>query len=128
MILGQRTAVVADLGVTPAELVFGADPRLPGDLATGTDTDIQQLIQITKAAAERSPEPTSHHAQPKVSFTKEAKEASHVYIKNHKVNPLQQAMEGPFPIVERLSNSCIRVEVGTGAITMESQGTRYITG
>ena len=120
MLLGLRTAFQADLNTTSAELVLGTNPTIPGALVgePGPEPTSQQLTQLLESLRQRAAQPalpTTSHQHPPVNVPADLDRVTHVRIKRHKLGPLQHAYEGPFPIVERVGGSCIRVRVGSYA-------------
>ena len=97
--------------------MFGENPRLPGDIQPDAppDASIHELLDRLKANAARPPAPTQLHKTVPTYFPPAAQKATHVYTKNHKGHPLSPVSAGPFPIVEHLGKSCLRIRTGTFA-------------
>ena len=114
VLLGRRTSYHADLGATPAQLVFGSDPKVPGDLVhpVGTETGPQELLQRVKEVVVRPPAQTALHKQTNIYLPPAAKEATHVWAKNTKSGPLEAKWDGPFKILERLGQTSLKIQVG----------------
>ena len=115
ILLGRRAAYQPDLGTSPAEIVLGETPLVPGQLV-GTDLhpeqDLQDLLTKLQIKAARPPQQTSHHGnEPTVHLPKNMTTATHVYVRRHKVSPLGKKFDGPFPITKRLGDACIQVRV-----------------
>ena len=120
VLLGLRTTYQADLKSTSAELVLGTNPIIPGDLIGEPSPEVssRQLESLLESLRQRAAQPatqTSSHGIPPVNVPTNLDQVSHVRIKRHKLNPLQHAYEGPFPIIERVGKACIRVRVGSYA-------------
>ena len=113
-LLGRSTTFQPDIGASPAELTFGSDPRLPGDLAVSHDQplDVPKLLSDLKANAAKKPSETSLHSKPTPYFPPSAQNCTHVWVKLPKKTPLSPLNDGPFPIVERVGKSCIKVQMG----------------
>ena len=113
-LLGKNTTFQPDIGATPAELAFGADPRLPGDVAVSHDqpVDVPALLSDLRTKAAKKPAQTTVHSPPKPYFPPSAQEATHVYVKNQKRTPLDPVWDGPYPIEERVGKSCLKVRMG----------------
>ena len=113
-LLGKNTTFQPEIGATPAELVFGADPRLPGDMAvTETDPlDVPKLLAELKSNAAKPVVQTAVHTPPKPYFPPSAQKAERVYVKKQKRTPLDPLWEGPYPITERVGKSCLKVQMG----------------
>ena len=113
-ILGKNTTFQPDLGASPAELAFGCEPRLPGDVAVSQQEplDVPKLLAELRAKAAKKPVQTSLHSKPTPYFPPAAQEATTVYVKRAKVGPLEPKWDGPYPIVNKLGKSCIEVKMG----------------
>ena len=115
-ILGRNTAYQPDLGTSPAELVFGAMPRLPGELIDPEPgVPLDQLLDTLRTKAARDPTPTSHHRELPVHLPQAAMDCTHVWVKIGKPKPLGPLWEGPYPIIERIGKSVLKVRVGNWA-------------
>ena len=116
VLLGKRTAMCQDLGATPAEMVLGVNPAIPGDLITTrrkpSSEDIQKLLDKVGTNAAQPPVPTAHHRIQEEANMPDFDKVTHVYIKRGKTTPLGPRFDGPFQIMERLSNSCLKIKVG----------------
>ena len=118
VLLGRRTAFQPNLGTCSAEMVLGQTPKVPGDLAgadLNPDHDLESLLKRLQTAAAKQPVQTIHNSTPTVYMPSTMEKASHVYIRCQKPTPLGHNYEGPFPIVERVGTSCVKVKVGSYA-------------
>ena len=114
VVLGRHTSFNADLGATPAEAVFGQNPRVPGDMpfAMKEDEPIQDMLERVKANAKRPPMQTSLHKNPMFYMPATAETCTHVYTKRAKVTPLGPRWDGPYEILERLGKTSLKLKVG----------------
>ena len=114
-LLHQRTAYHSELQASPAEVILGENPALPGDLA-GTDLPndgtIEKLLDRVRANACRPPAQSTIRRSPAVYYPPTTESATHAYLKNQKPSPLSPAYHGPYPITERLGKSSIKLLVG----------------
>ena len=120
VLLGLRTSFQTDLNSTSAELVFGSNPTVPGDMVgePGPPTTSKQLQSLLESLRQQAAQPatqTSNHGSPSVHTPHNLHNVTHVRIKRHKTHPLQHTYEGPFKIVEHLGKSCIKIHVGSYA-------------
>ena len=115
VMLGRRTSYVPELGTSPAEVVLGQMPRVPGDLLETNGQTLAQLLQDIRTNAATPPVQTSHHRQITPYLPKEAETATHVYMKIGKPKQLGPLYEGPYKIVQRIGKSCLKVFVGNWA-------------
>ena len=118
VLLGRRTSYHSELQATPAQAVFGEDPRVPGDLTPEVDLtadqDVPALLQRVRDNAQRPPAQTRRpNLRPRV--TEAASTATHVYILRPKKSPLGPIYDGPFPILSRLGKSCLQIDAGPDA-------------
>ena len=114
VILGRRTSYHEDLQATPATVVFGEDPKLPGDLGApvGEAEDLAQLLERVRQLPHRPPAQTNLRKEAKVYMPPSTELATHVYTKNPKKTPLGARYLGPYPIEERQGKSCIKIITG----------------
>ena len=60
-LLGRRTAFQPELGTSPAELVLGQMPRIPGDLIDNQGEKLADLLERLRTNAAQPPVQTAHH-------------------------------------------------------------------
>ena len=116
VLLGRRTAFQPDLGTSSAELVLGDTPSVPGDLVGADingDENIPQLLERLRAKAGRPPVQTAHHSPPKPYLPAAMANATHVYVRKGKDTPLGPKFRGPYLILERQGESCLKVRTGS---------------
>ena len=113
ILIARRTSLHSELKTTPAQVVFGDDPRLPGDIIPpmSSGETLEDLLTRVKANAERPPSQTALHRKLPVFFPAKATTATHVYTKCAKLTPLSAKYDGPFEIIERLGKSCLKIKV-----------------
>ena len=112
-LLARRTAYHADLQATPAEVVMGSNPMVPGDLQPEMPADhsLADLLTRVKANANRPPAPT-RAPQSTTYFPQSAVDATHIYTKRAKCTPLGPKADGPYPILQKLGKSCLQIKTG----------------
>ena len=76
---------------------------------------LKGLVDHLEAAADEPARPMSNHnTNPKsIYMPDETLTATHVYIKQENPKGLLQSYTGPHPIIERPSQSTVKVKVGT---------------
>ena len=119
VMLGRRTAFQPALQATPADLVFGETPAVPGDLVGDpgplpTQVELQDMLQGLRQNASRPAIQTTHDGNPP-SHSPDLTETSHFYVRRGKTVPLGPVYDGPFPVLKRLGDSCVKLGVGTFA-------------
>ena len=118
VLLSRNSAFQPDLGSSPSELVMGENPALPGDLASDsslqpiTNPQLKDLLADLRSNADRPPIQTSSHRQPPVYMPDIVNKATHVRIKRAKPGVLGHSWDGPFPIIERVGETCLKLRVG----------------
>ena len=115
VLLSRHAAYQPDLGASPAELVLGTCLKLPGDLIRDGDPPVDgiaDLVDAMRLNAARPPVQTSHHRTVPTHWPKKADSATHVYLKKGKVTPLGANFEGPFRIIDKIGDSCLKVKTG----------------
>ena len=117
MLLGRRVALQPDIGASASEMVFGTNVRIPGQILYDpgeieTPESLNLLLQDVREKTNRVIHQPSRHNPPEKAFPQIPDNATHAYTRQHQTSGLQAPFEGPFRIVERLSNSTIKLEVG----------------
>ena len=117
-LLGKRISYQPDLDASSAELVLGVTPTIPGALIgqapSLTKSEIHKLLNTLHQKAARPQKPMSrHNNDPHIYMPEETKNATHVYVRLDKGNPLAPRFARPFPIVSRPSKSTITIKEGT---------------
>ena len=120
VLLLRRVALQPDLGTSSSKIVLGMDPVVPGQLvgAPGPPMPpdhVQGLVKHLEAAADTPAKQTSNHnkSNQKEYMPASTETATHAYIKVDNPKGLLQSYTGPHLIVERPSQSTIKVKVGT---------------
>lgn len=113
VLLGLRTSFKEDLRATAAELVYGTTLRLPGEyffsdeLANGPQIFLEPLRE--KMRRVRSA-PAAHHSKDRAFSHKTLHSCTHVFVRvGGSSERLCQPYEGPFEVLERISDSVFRV-------------------
>ena len=120
VLLGRRTSFQPELQSTSAELVFGQNPTVPGDLIDPISDNeatpaLQDMLEGLRKHAAKPAIQTAHHRDIKTNMPPDVSSATHVYIRRGKTPPLGHNYDGPFEIEDRLSDSTIQVRVGSFA-------------
>ena len=114
-LLARRTAYQPELDTSPAEIVLGQTPRVPGDLVENEGEQLTTLLDRLRTNAAQPPIQTAHHDKITPFFPESAKVATHVMQKKGKPGTLGPVYEGPFPIRQRIGDSCLKIGVGNWA-------------
>ena len=117
VLLGRSTSLQPDIGSSPSEMAFGVNVKIPGQLLDDlTDKDsvesLKNLLTETKKKTIRPICQPSRHNPPERPLSGIPAGVTHVYTKEHQTTGLQTAFQGPFPLVEQLSRSTVKIEVG----------------
>ena len=115
VMLGLRTAPKPDLGVSPAELVYGAPLALPAEFLSGQpdpDTPAALLHRIRERIAQIAPIPTSWHSKPVPHEPTALMEAQFVFVRRDgRRSPLQRPYDGPYRVLQR-NNKTFKIAMG----------------
>ena len=76
---------------------------------------LKALLDNLRTNAAKSPVQTTHNRTQEVHMPAVIRDCTHVYVKRAKVTPLGHCWDGPFPISERTSDSCVKIRVGSFA-------------
>lgn len=105
VLLGLRTVFRDDFEASSAELVYGENLRLPGDMIQPTSFTTQNRVidQMRNYFKAVQPSPPSRHSKETHVFVfKDLTSCSHVLIRtDHVRKPLQPPYEGPYRVVRR---------------------------
>lgn len=105
ILLGLRCVYKEDLKATPAELVYGATLRIPGEFFAdqkSNKTESETVVDLRNAMENLRPTETSWHNKPRVFIHGELKTTSHVFVRNDSVRrSLSHPYDGPFEVIER---------------------------
>ena len=119
VMLGRRTAYQPQLDATAAEMVFGSNPMVPGDLIGEpgppiSNDQLKNILETLRQNAARDPIPTAHNRVPPIN-NPDLSQVTHVFVRRGKTATLGRCFDGPFEIIERVGKSCIRLRVGSFA-------------
>ena len=127
ILLGRRTAIQEDLNASPAQLLYGENVPIPGELDNPEQKleDVQSLLNRIQKQTNKKAKPMSRHRKPDQEYMPDSTlSATHVYIKNQDRHSLEPRYSGPFLILDRPSKSTIKIKTGThpdGSVREEVQ-------
>ena len=107
ILLGLRTAISSNLDITPAELVYGTNLKLPyhffQTIQHSAINDPHTFVEYLKNTMnELQPTPSSNHSKQKIFIHKNMDTCTHVYVRTDAVKrALQPPYEGPFKVISR---------------------------
>ena len=114
-LLSRRTSYHSELQASPSEMVMGDNPVVPGDLPDAdlaNDNNLTDLLDRLRVNAGRKPAQTSIRRTPAVYYPATTATATHIYLRCPKTTPLSPIKDGPFPIIERLGKSAVKIKTG----------------
>ena len=114
-LLGRRIAFQPDLNTSSALLTFGASPTIPGLFfpSDNAEPTTESLLKQVQMDTHRAPVPMSRHCPPLTTYMPpNTVNATHVYVKIDQPQNLGEKWAGPYPIIDRPSNSTIQIRVG----------------
>lgn len=105
VLLGMRSIYRDDLQASSAELLYGTNISLPGDLIVPNKKFVPE-VDFVKALKQHMtnlrPLPTHHHGKSNVFVHRDLASCTHVFVRNDAVKaPLQAPYDGPFEILNR---------------------------
>lgn len=104
ILLGLRSTFKPDIGTTPAEIVYGAVLKLPGEFFTNNKFQPQNEFakQLVDTLRSIRPTDTTHHSEHKSFVNPLLANASHVFVRNDTVRPaLTPPYDGPFEVAKK---------------------------
>lgn len=124
VLLGLRTSLKEDIKTTCAELVFGTTLRLPGEFLIdyeGNDTQQIYVQRLRTFMRGIRPVPTAHHSKARLFVHKNLYDCTHVFLKNDAKRSLEHPFEGPYKVIERVSDNVFKILVNDQAITVSTE-------
>ncbi|GBM87266.1 hypothetical protein AVEN_184802-1 [Araneus ventricosus] len=128
ILLGMRACLKDDVGVSPAELVYGQCLCLPGEFFRDsvppsrmlTEADLVQ--KLPTFARKLRPVSISHHSSDENSFVHpDLQSASHVFIRRDIIRrPLEQPYQGPYKVLRRKEKFfCIEINGKEATVSID---------
>lgn len=125
VLLGLRNAYKEDIKTSTAELLlcgttlrallYGTQLRIPGEYFTHEEPSQDPfpfLEHLRQAMRNLRPTQTAHHNKPRIFAHKALHDCTHVFVRIDGVKkPLDQPYEGPYEVLERISNFCYRINI-----------------
>lgn len=107
VLLGLRTAHKADMGASPAEMVYGSTLRIPGDffqIDNSLQTRSEFVTDLRKAMSNLRPTETAWHTTKHIFVHPDLATCTHVFIRNDSIRPsLSHPYDGPYKVLARHS-------------------------
>ena len=110
VLLSIRTTLKPDLGASPADLVYGEQLAVPGEVLPNNPVNDELMSRQRASAlaalrvevARLQPVPTSAHRKPLVHIPQELSSCTHVFVRRGGVqSTLASPYVGPFRVVDR---------------------------
>ncbi|XP_054267146.1 uncharacterized protein LOC128989292 [Macrosteles quadrilineatus] len=105
VLLGLHSNIIPEIGVSPAQLVYGEPITLPVDFFEDSKlpNDIPKLLaRLQDHVKSIRPVPFRHHHKRSIFIHPDLMTSSHVFIRHNAIRkPLQPTYEGPFKVVSR---------------------------
>ena len=114
VLLGLRTSVKEDCQASAAEMTYGTTLRLPGEFFVDEEVTLEQRIFAEKhrqLMREVRPTPAAHHFNRKAFVFKTLFTCTHVFLRVENKSSLNPPYEGPYRIVNRISDYVFEIEV-----------------
>lgn len=105
ILLGLRTAYKEDMGASPAEIVYGATLRIPGEFFEKDDNQRTQeeiINDLRDLMSKIRPTDTAWHTAKPTFVHKALSTCTHVFVRDDRIRPsLSHPYEGPYLVVKR---------------------------
>lgn len=113
-LLGLRVSYKEDIQASAAELVYGATLKLPGEYFTFEDPiGYPQMFaeKLRERMRQARGSTTAHHNKARTFIHKDLESTTHVFVRvDRPRGPLELPYEGPFRIIERVSDILYRID------------------
>lgn len=113
VLLGIRTAVREDIGASPAELTYGQNIKVPGDIFTeASESNFYSshvlIEQLRKNMSNLIPTPTQTSTKQDIFVPKDLNTCTHVFVRVDRPRiGLTSPFEGPYEVIRRLRKQFI---------------------
>lgn len=125
VLLGLRTSFKEDLKASTAEMLYGVTLRLPGEFFLNEELPDNPQMYIEKFREHMRrirPVPTAHHIKGKPFVHKTLYSCTHVFVRVDAMRKsLDAPYEGPFPIIERLTDHVFKIDYKGIATNMSTE-------
>ena len=103
VLLGIRTSVPLEGGLSPAEAVMGCQPLLPGQFLPVGEPPLENFLDELRTNALKIPRPVAHkNTQLPISLPSQLLAAEMVFVRRDGVSPpLAQPYDGPYRVLRR---------------------------
>jgi transposase InsO family protein len=114
VLLGVRTSVPLEGGLSPAEAVMGCQPLLPGQFLPVGEPPLEDFLDKLRENALKAPRPVSHKNTPlPTTLPPELMSSEFVLVRKDGVSPsLAQPYDGPYKVLRR-SLHTFQLQIGT---------------
>ena len=112
ILLGLRSNIL-DVGASPAEFVFGATLRIPGEFVLPEDfsPDPHIFLEEFRDHMRRiKPVPVAQKYKRKAFIFKDLKDSTHVFLRDHAKKALERPYTGPHKILNRTSDRVYEID------------------
>lgn len=118
VLLGLRTCLKEDLKGSAAEMVYGSTLKVPAEFFDSEELDANPQVfleEFRRIMRRLRPKPTAHHIKGQLFNYKDLYSCTHVFLRQGMTKrPLDQPYQGPYRIIERLSDRVFAIEVNGG--------------
>lgn len=125
VLLGLRTCLKEDLKCSPAELVYGAPLRVPGEFLENLDPteDTETFVMaLRKRIRQLRPQPTAHHGRRTTFRHQNWDQATHVFVREDGVKrSLQHPYTGPYRIIRRENEQLYIIHVNGRDVALSTE-------
>ena len=106
ILLGLRSAINEDSQVSPAQMAYGTELRLPGAFFATTEShaalNAPEFVHQLAAAMRKFGTQTRHHGETPVYVPGTLKNAEYIFLRVGKQQPvLAQPYQGPYKVIRR---------------------------
>lgn len=105
IMLGLRTSIKENLGISAAEMLYGTNLKIPGDFITDipTNESTPEFIRQLKHSMDQIKSiPGTNHSNNKCFIQKELELSDYVLLRDDSVkSPLQRPYSGPYKVIKR---------------------------
>ncbi|XP_075152520.1 uncharacterized protein LOC142226405 [Haematobia irritans] len=133
VLLGLRASIKEDINASPAEMLFGAPIRVPGEFFHAIDiaeNNSEFIKQLRRKVQSLLPNEASRHSAGKTFIHSDLDSCKYVFVRNdHVCAPLQPPYEGHFEVVaKKEKNFKVNIRGRTVCVSIDRLKPAYIAG
>jgi cleavage and polyadenylation specificity factor subunit 1 len=112
IMLGLRSAINSDLGVSPAQMTYGTELRLPGEFFAADNEarpipNAREFVERLGIALREFARSTRRHGESPIYVPSALENCSHIFLREEVRKALTPPYKGPYKVIQRDKKSMV---------------------